>query len=72
MTSSNRRDGLHLIHFDPAGRFLDEGGFGKAAAPVKCLKPYALNLPHSLGLTMDLQTWLRYKQGRLEEARFER
>ena len=67
-SSSNRRNRINVIHFDLVGRFLDEGEFNKVQGHAKCLESCALNRPHNLGLTMDLQAW---SQGGLGDAMFE-
>ena len=57
-SSSNRRDGLHSIYFDLAGRFLGEGGLDRTRAHAEYLKSRALNRPYSPGLVVNLQAWL--------------
>jgi tetratricopeptide (TPR) repeat protein len=58
-------------HHSLAWLFLDEGRFDDAQAHVKRAKSYAVNHLYFMGLAMELQVLVWFKQHRVEEARSE-
>jgi len=64
-------DELFWLHQNLAALFLHQEGFDDAQAHIERVKSYAVGHPYYLGLAMELQAGLWYKQHRLEEARSE-
>jgi len=67
----NWRNLLFWLHHALAELFINEDMFGDAQAHTERTKSHAINDPFLLAHTMVLQTWLRYKQHKFEEAKSE-
>ena len=59
------------IHCQLADLVLDESRFDDAHTHIEHAKSHAVNSAYKLGLAMELQGWVLYKQHRFEEARSE-
>ena len=70
-SSFNWHDGLFRIHYSLAQLFLGESRFDDGHDHIERAKSYTSNQPYHLGLVMELQAELWYRQHRLEEARSE-
>ena len=70
-SSFNWHDYLSEIHYSLAQLFLGEGRFDDAQNHIERAKLYTSNHPYHLGLAMELQARLWYRQHRMEEARSE-
>ena len=62
---------LFWVHYSLALLFQDEGAYDNACVHVKQAKLYAARLEYLLGCSAALQTWIWYRQGKLEDARSE-
>ena len=62
---------LFWIHYTTAKLFSDEGKFDDANSRIEQAKSHAVDNAYNLGRGMEMQAWIRRRQGRLEEARSE-
>jgi tetratricopeptide (TPR) repeat protein len=62
---------LFLAHFDLARLFRDEYEFDNANTHIEQAKPHAIHNSYHLARTMALQAEIWYRQGKLEDAKFE-
>ena len=65
------QDMLFCNHYDLANLFLNEHEFGDANTHVEQAKSHTVDNMHNIGLAMELQAWIWYRQCRLEDARRE-
>ena len=70
-SSSHWRNQLFWIHYALAELFCDEDEFDDANAQVEQAKLHIAGHPYDLGRAMEMQAWIRYRQGRFEEAKSE-
>ena len=70
-SSFNWHDRLFWVHYSLAELFLDQGGSDDTQAHLERAQSHAADNTYNLGLVMELQATVWYKQGRLEEARTE-
>ena len=68
---SNWDHHLFWAHCYLAVLFCDQGGFDDANAHIESAKSHAVNDAYHLGVTMEIQARIWYRQHRLEEARSE-
>ena len=64
-------DQLFWIHYSLADLFCDENEFDNAQSHIERAKSHAVHNTYNLGRAIDQQAWIRYCQGRLEEAKAE-
>jgi tetratricopeptide (TPR) repeat protein len=69
--SSNWHTEQFGIHYSLARLFGDQGRFDEAHAHAELAKSHAGQNAYLLGRATELQAWLWYRRGRLEEARSE-
>ena len=62
---------LFLTHYSLARLSFDEGEFDDANAHIERAKPYAVDRAYNMGRAMEMQTWIWYRQCRLEDAKSE-
>ena len=67
----NWHDALFCGNYSLARLFRDEGRFDDANAHIECAKSHIFGRAYDLGLAMEMQAEIWYKQDRLEEARSE-
>ena len=70
-SSFNWHDELFWVHYKLAWLFLEEGRFEGAQTHIERAKSRTVDSAHNLGLAMELQAWVWYKQHKIEEARAE-
>jgi len=64
-------DELFSTHYNLAWLYRDEGRLDDAQAHAERAKSHAVNIPYNLGLAMEMQAVIWYRQDRLEEAKTE-
>jgi tetratricopeptide (TPR) repeat protein len=62
---------LFWIHYDMAALFFYEGEFDDANAHIEQAKSHVAHHAYNLGLGMEMQAWIWYRQHRLDDARSE-
>ena len=62
---------LFWIHYNLAELFCNGNEFNSAQSHIQQTKSHAVNDVYCLGRAMDMQAWIWYQQGRLEEANAE-
>ena len=67
----DRHDVLFWLHYELAGLFRDEDRFDDAHAHIEHAKSHTAGNSYHLGLAIELQARVLYKQHRLEEAKAE-
>jgi len=70
-SSFNWPNQLFSVHYNLVGLYRDEGRLDDAQAHAERAKSHAVNSPYNLGLAMEVQAGIWYRQRRLEEARSE-
>ena len=70
-SSFNWHNILFWVHYRLAGLFRDEGRLDDAQAHLDSAKSHTTNSAYNLGVVMEEQAWVWYRQRRLEEARSE-
>ena len=67
----NWHDQLFWIHYFLAGLFRDQGSLDYANAHIERARPHTVNSAYNLGLALEMQALIWYKQGRLTRAKSE-
>ena len=70
-TPFNWSDSLFWVHYSLAWLFVDEDKFDEANAHIEQAKSHAVNDAYLLGCAMQMQAQVWYRQGKLEDAKYE-